>query len=191
MPERDGHLATVEDRNEWVATRPPEAQGKRGLWRGHKNAQGFKPGHDPRRHLRGPFDGARQKSIEAIASQHAQEAVDVLRSVYSDESAPHTARVQAAKEMLDRGHGKPVDRVAIAQINDQAGGGKVLTRDELMLRLSQKFAGEVSEPVTEIIEHRADTDPAPHPMCETVELGDVEGQDTPHPFSETNDENVD
>ena len=183
--------AVVKDATIRVQEAESQGRGKPGPKVGGFNPGAFKTGPDPRRHLNGPFDGARQKSIEALASQYAQEVVDVLRSLYLDETAPPAVRLAAGKEMLDRGHGKPVDRVAIAQINDQAGGGKVLTRDELMLRLSQKFAGEVSEPVTEIIEHRADTDLTPHTMCETVELGDVEGQDTPHPFSETNDENVD
>ena len=118
MPEGDRYLAGVEDRNEWVSTRPAEAQGKRGLWKGHKNAQGFKAGHDPRRHMYGPFRGEVRKSIEAACQQHTDRAVGFLVDTMDDPDAPLQARIQAATQLIDRGHGKAVDRVAIAQVDE-------------------------------------------------------------------------
>lgn len=130
-----------------VTERPPEAQGRRGLWQGHPNNNGsFKRGHDPRRHMNGPIDGQRQKSIEALASEHAQLAVGALVDVLSDEDQPAMARVQAAEKLLDRGFGKAVDRSVQISLNDQDNKPtKLLTRDELLAKLSQRFTEEVTE----------------------------------------------
>lgn len=126
-----------------VTERPPEAQGRRGLWQGHPNNNGsFKRGHDPRRHMNGPIDGQRQKSIEALASEHAQLAVGALVDVLSDEDQPAMARVQAAEKLLDRGYGKTVDRLAIAQVSESGKPVGTLTRDELMQKLSARYSNE-------------------------------------------------
>jgi hypothetical protein len=94
--------------------------------------------------MNGPIDGQRQKSIEALASEHAQLAVGALVDVLSDEDQPAMARVQAAEKLLDRGFGKAVDRSVQISLNDQDNKpGKLLTRDELLAKLSQRFT-EVS-----------------------------------------------
>ena len=142
MSERDRHLAGVEDRNDWKTTRPPEAQGRRGLWKGHKNAQGFKPGHDPRRHMDGPFRGEVRKSIEAACQAHTDRAVGFLVDTMDDVDAPLQARIQAATQLIDRGHGKAVDRVAIAQVDESRNAGKSLTLDEIRARLTAKLESE-------------------------------------------------
>ena len=142
MSERDRHLTGVEDRNDWKTTRPPEAQGKRGLWKGHPNAQGFKPGHDPRRHMDGAFRGEVRKSIEAACQQHTDRAVGCLVDTMDDPDAPLQARIQAATQLIDRGHGKAVDRVAIAQVDETKNSGKSLTLDEIRARLTAKLESE-------------------------------------------------
>lgn len=139
---------TVKDKTQRIqegsgakTTRPPDVPVRPGVWKGHPNPGGFQKG-DPRIQS-GVISRAKQRTIEQMASEWADEAVDVLRSVYKDETAPHAARVQAAKEMLDRGYGKSVDRIAVAQINDEAkASGRTLTLDEIRARLTAKFESE-------------------------------------------------
>lgn len=160
------------------ATRPPEAAGRKGVWKGHPgNTGAFKPGHDPRRHMNGPIDGAKQKSIERLATEHAEQAVGTILEIMGDETSPAQTRLAAAAELLNRGFGKSVDRsvqVTLDQNGDRP--AKQLTRDELMARLSQKFEAEVSGNVSNVIEHRADTSDSPHYMCEGSESEVVSGE---------------
>ena len=148
-------------------TRPPEAAGKKGVWPGHSNPGGVKPGHDPRRHMNGPLDGAKQKTIERMATEHAETAVGTILEIMGDESSPAQTRLAAAAEMLNRGFGKSVDR-SVQVTLDQHGNTptKQLTRDEIMERLSQKFEAEVSANVSNVIEHRTDTSDSPHYTCD-------------------------
>ena len=150
------------------STRPPEAAGRKGVWKGHPNNAGaFKPGHDPRRHMNGPLDGAKQKTIERMATEHAETAVGTILEIMGDESSPAQTRLAAAAEMLNRGFGKSVDR-SVQVTLDQHGNTptKQLTRDEIMERLSQKFEAEVSANVSNVIEHRTDTSDTPHYTCD-------------------------
>ena len=69
-----------------------------------------------------------------------------LVDVLSDEDQPAMARVQAAEKLLDRGFGKAVDRSVQISLNDQDNKPtKLLTRDELLAKLSQRFTEEVTE----------------------------------------------
>ena len=52
--------------------------------------------------------GGRPKGIAALARQHAEADIDFLAELLDDETAPTSARIQAARELLDRGYGKPV-----------------------------------------------------------------------------------
>ena len=52
--------------------------------------------------------GGRPKGVAALARQHADAAIDFLAKLLVDESAASSARVQAAREILDRGYGKPI-----------------------------------------------------------------------------------
>ena len=176
----------IQERPGGKATRPPDVPVRPGVWKGHPNPGGFQKG-DPRIQG-GVISRAKQRTIEAVATEYADEAVDALRSVYRDESAPPAARVMAAKEMLDRGYGKSVDRIAVAQLNDEAkGSGRKLTRDELMAHLSWKFTQEPTQ--ADIVAEQPQSNQSLTKSGLVPALG-TEGQDTPHPFSETNDENV-
>lgn len=48
------------------------------------------------------------RPLKELAQQHTESAVACLVEIYQDKSAPHAARVSAAKELLDRGNGKSV-----------------------------------------------------------------------------------
>ena len=54
--------------------------------------------------------------VKAAAREHTRDALDTLMTVMSDAKAPPAARVAAAIAVLDRGWGKPSQRV------DMAGG---------------------------------------------------------------------
>jgi len=56
----------------------------------------------------------------ALARKHSVDAVEYLVSVMTDPEAEISDRLRAAKEILDRGMGKPVARKAVAHsINDE------------------------------------------------------------------------
>ena len=78
-------------------------------------------------------------SIEMVCQEKAEKALETLMKVIEDDDAPAKDRVNAANSLLDRAFGKSVDRVQVAQIKDGGGSGAVLTRDELMLRLTQRY----------------------------------------------------
>lgn len=47
------------------------------------------------------------KSVREIAGQYSAGAIGVLVKIAADTAAPPAARVSAAKEILDRAHGRP------------------------------------------------------------------------------------
>ena len=110
--------------------------------KGQRHSGHFKKGHDPRRHVTGPYMQKKRISIEMVCQEKAEKALETLMKVIEDDDAPAKDRVNAANSLLDRAFGKSVDRVQVAQIKDGGGSGAVLTRDELMLRLTQRYQGE-------------------------------------------------
>ena len=46
--------------------------------------------------------------IKSLARSHTKSALNVLAGIMNETTAPHAARVSAAKELLDRGWGKAV-----------------------------------------------------------------------------------
>ena len=107
--------------------------------KGQRHSGHFKKGHDPRRHVTGPYMQKKRISIEMVCQEKAEKALETLMKVIEDDDAPAKDRVNAANSLLDRAFGKSVDRVQVAQIKDGGGSGAVLTRDELMLRLTQRY----------------------------------------------------
>ena len=180
--------AVVKDATIRVQEAESKERGKPGPKVGGFNPDAFQPGHDPRRHLRGPLDGAKQKTIEHIASQHAQEAVDALLDVLSDQTVNAMARVTAANTLLDRAFGKAVDRQVSLSLNDQGSKGPAMTRDELLAHLSSKAMQELTQ--ADIVAEQPQSNQSLTDSGSIPILG-TDTQDTPHPFSETNDDNVD
>jgi len=67
------------------------------------------PGAKPGERRGGRRKGTLNKStasLKALAADYTVEALDVLVATFRDPNAPVAARVSAAKEVLDRGHGK-------------------------------------------------------------------------------------
>lgn len=45
--------------------------------------------------------------IREAAQEYTEKALETLVAIMEDKDAPHAARVAAARDILDRGHGKP------------------------------------------------------------------------------------
>jgi hypothetical protein len=64
---------------------------------------------DPVKAKRGRPKGARNKataSVKAAAQKHTEAAIATLAAIMNDKTEGAPARVAAAREILDRGHGK-------------------------------------------------------------------------------------
>jgi uncharacterized protein DUF5681 len=46
------------------------------------------------------------REVKALAREHTTEAVSLLAEIMRDPKSPQAARVSAARELLDRGHGR-------------------------------------------------------------------------------------
>lgn len=67
-----------------------------------------------------PKKTERQRTFEEICKQKSLEALDVLAAAVHDESAAWRDRLQAFQLLAENGHGRPVDRLAIKNM-DAAG----------------------------------------------------------------------
>ena len=54
--------------------------------------------------------------VKALAAAYTQDALDVLSDIMRDAEAPPAARVAAARELLDRGHGRPAQAVEVSGV---------------------------------------------------------------------------
>ena len=55
----------------------------------------------------------RNENLAALARAHTEDAIAVLVSIVNDPKANASARISAANSLLDRGHGKPPQAVAV------------------------------------------------------------------------------
>jgi hypothetical protein len=58
-------------------------------------------------------------TVRDIAREHTEEAIETLAGIMRDEAAPAAARISACTELLNRGHGRPVDQRAMLMIGAQ------------------------------------------------------------------------
>jgi hypothetical protein len=92
------------------------------------------PGRGPGRPL-----GARNKStaaVKEVAQQFTESAISVLAAIMVDPLAPHAARVAAAGQLLDRGHGRPHQTQDLTVTEDR----KWSLRRKLLPRNGMRFA---------------------------------------------------
>ena len=68
-----------------------------------------------KRSYTGPASGRpkRDEDIAALARAHTEDAIAVLASIAENPKANYNARISAANSLLDRGHGKPPQAVAV------------------------------------------------------------------------------
>jgi len=79
-------------------------------------------------------------TVRDLAREHTAEAIDTLVSIMRDEVAPAAARISACSELLNRGHGRPVDQRAMLMIGGQLNSErsvKELSTREIIEMLSQ------------------------------------------------------
>lgn len=83
------------------------------------------------------------KELEALCRESSEAALAVLTDVMNDPDQPAAARLAAAREILDRGHGKPIDRQAVMQMTGGTGGEspEVLTEAQLLRIASGALTG--------------------------------------------------
>lgn len=81
-------------------------------------------------------------TVRDIAREHTEEAIDTLASIMRDEEAPAAARISACSELLNRGHGRPVDQRAMLMIGAQLRSDKSvkeMSTQEIIERLTEHF----------------------------------------------------
>ena len=126
----------------------------RGCKPGQKHSGHFSKGFDPRRNTKGNYLYRERASVEQKFREHTETALRALLAVLEDKDAPHKDVVTAANSLLDRAHGKAVDRIQVASLGNDVGNTASLTRDELMARLTQQY----TEPVSDLEDADEDAD---------------------------------
>jgi hypothetical protein len=101
-----------------VSTAPPAIGNRRaGLKPGQTHSGSFKPGHDSRRNLLGPRMSKEKVSFMQACRDKTDNALSVLDEAMNDPNASWRDRMSAAALLLEHGHGKSVDRIAVANLN--------------------------------------------------------------------------
>ena len=90
-------------------------------------------------------------TVRDIAREHTEEAIETLAAIMRDEAAPAAARISACTELLNRGHGRPVDQRAMLMIGAQLGthrSVKDMSTQEIIEQLVEHFPS-ISDHVSE------------------------------------------
>lgn len=90
----------------------------------------------------------KDRSIEIACRRYSERALKVLVDVLDDETADIRWRIQAAKEILDRGHGRP-KQVVDSNITVEGGDALVQAIQAGRARVMAAVAVEVSPPAIE------------------------------------------
>lgn len=81
-------------------------------------------------------------TVRDIAREHTEEAIETLAEIMRDEAAPAAARISACTELLNRGHGRPVDQRAMLMIGAQLSSDrsvKEMSTQEIIQKLSESL----------------------------------------------------
>jgi len=81
-------------------------------------------------------------TVRDIAREHTEEAIETLAAIMRDEAAPAAARISACTELLNRGHGRPVDQRAMLMIGAQLSSDrsvKEMSTQEIIQKLSESL----------------------------------------------------
>ena len=155
----------------------------RGCKPGQKHSGHFSKGFDPRRNTKGQYLQRERATVEQKFREHTETALRALLAVLEDKDAPHKDIVTAANSLLDRAHGKAVDRIQVANLGNDVGNTASLTRDELMARLTQQY----TEPVSDLEDADEDADYADR-EDDDIEEADYEVIPAPHDYEEIGEE---
>ena len=138
----------------------------RGCKPGQKHSGHFSKGFDPRRNLKGGYLVRERATVEQKFKAHTETALRALLAVLEDRDAPHKDVISAANSLLDRAHGKAVDRIQVASLSNEGGNTASLTRDELMARLTQQYTEPEKDVTNDLEDADEDADYA----------GDIDGE---------------
>ena len=155
----------------------------RGCKPGQKHSGHFSKGFDPRRNTKGNYLYRERATVEQKFREHTETALRALLAVLEDKDAPHKDIVNAANSLLDRAHGKAVDRIQVANLGNDVGNTASLTRDELMARLTQQY----TEPSNDLEDADEDADYADR-EDDDIEEADYEVIPAPHDYEELGEE---
>ena len=81
-------------------------------------------------------------TVRDIAREHTGEAIETLAAIMRDDAAPAAARISACTELLNRGHGRPVDQRAMLMIGAQLSSDrsvKEMSTQEIIQKLAESF----------------------------------------------------
>jgi hypothetical protein len=81
-------------------------------------------------------------TVRDIAREHTEEAIETLAAIMRDEVAPAAARISACTELLNRGHGRPVDQRAMLMIGAQLNSDRPVrewSTQEILQKLSESL----------------------------------------------------
>jgi hypothetical protein len=158
----------------------------RGCKPGQKHSGHFSKGFDPRRNTKGQYLQRERATVEQKFREHTETALKALLAVLEDKDAPHKDIVTAANSLLDRAHGKAVDRIQVANLGNDVGNTASLTRDELMARLTQQYTEPTQDTVSDLEDADEDADYAD--KDEDIEEADYEVIPAPHDYEELGEE---
>ena len=130
----------------------------RGCKPGQKHSGHFSKGFDPRRNTKGNYLYRERATVEQKFREHTETALRALLAVLEDKDAPHKDIVTAANSLLDRAHGKAVDRIQVANLGNDVGNTASLTRDELMARLTQQYTEPMQDTTQDTVSDLEDAD---------------------------------
>ncbi len=85
-------------------------------------------------------------TVRDIAREHTEEAIETLAAIMRDEVAPAAARISACTELLNRGHGRPVDQRAMLMIGTQLQSDRPVkewTTREIMDRIAEHMSSSL------------------------------------------------
>jgi hypothetical protein len=91
-------------------------------------------------------------TVRDIAREHTEEAIDTLASIMRDAEAPAAARISACTELLNRGHGRPVDQRAMLMIGAQLQSDRPISEwstKEIIARISELLPSYTEDGRTE------------------------------------------
>jgi hypothetical protein len=89
-----------------------------------------------------------RRPVEQMARDHTATAIEVIATVMADPFAEDRDRLRAAQEMLDRGHGKPVNTtVQVPSARAAAALLASMSDEELMLVLQQAPLPRLAAPI--------------------------------------------
>lgn len=85
---------------------------------------------------------ADNKALEDRAKEFSEECIQTAAKIMRDNDAPQSARMAAIKELLDRGHGKPISKTELdATLKSSNAGADELSDEALMALLAPQGEG--------------------------------------------------